>query len=1083
MFERIAIVNRGEPAMRLIHTAAELRERYGDRPRTVALHTHAERDAMFVRAADEAVRIGPGPGDPAWTTNPYLDHDELARALRASGADAAWVGWGFVAESPAFAERCEQLGITFVGPSGPVMRALGDKIGAKQLAERAGVPVAAWSGGAVADLDSAREHAERIGYPLMVKAAAGGGGRGIRRVDSADGLAVALERATAEGASAFGDPTVFLEQLVTDAHHVEVQILADGHGGVLVPGVRDCSVQRRNQKVIEESSSVVLPHERELELRRSAAELARLTEYRGAGTVEFLYQPEQDLPAFLEVNTRLQVEHTVTELTTGLDLVELQLRVAAGERLAEEPEPQVRGHAIEVRLNAEDPERGFAPASGRVELLDLPTGPGVRVDTGIAEGDPISPDYDSMIAKVLAVAPDRATALSRLRRALSQTSVLVEGGTTNRPFLLDLLRHEDVVAGRATTAWLDGLTADGGWRFTTRGDVALIAAAIDAYDAASALDRDRFYAAAARGRPQIDPELPRQIDLRYAGRQYPLTVACTGPDHYLVSCDGLRVLATVERLRRFERRLTVEDARFRVVSINQGPDELIEVDGVPHRISQDDAGLIRAPGPSVVVQITVEPGDVVESGTTVAVLESMKMETPLTAPFTGTVVEVAAGRNVQLDAGAAVVRLEPVAEADDEAAADTGSAVSFERLARPDGALVPGDPGHALDVLRRLVLGYDVPEDTVDALLGVVRTAPDDAATLRGELAVLRAYADITSLSRNRRLGDDEDAADAHSAREYLHAFLRSLDTEAEQLPASFQDKLRRALAHHDVAGLERSVELEEALYRIHLAQHDPAATTVVIGLLEGRLRAGAPDDEQDAEQLRETLDRLIVATQARQPVIGDLARRARYRAFEQPRLEQQRERVYAEVREHLRALAEDPDRPDRDGRMAALVAAPEPLLGLLEDPVTAGDGLAPMLELLTRRYYRTRELSSVRSQPIDGRQAVVADFVDPRGQGRVVAVPATADDLTDALSAAAELSRDVPPDAGAGAVADVYVTWRDAPTDLELLAAGLETDLDAAELPEPLRRVTLSVTVAPGDDLHAPERPSVEHLTFRRTE
>ena len=1081
MFQRIAIVNRGEPAMRLIHAARELREEHGDRPLAVALHTYAERDAMFVREADEAVRIGPGPGEPAGPTNPYLDLEELEDALLRSGADAAWVGWGFVAESPAFADLCQRIGVTFVGPSGEVMRALGDKIGAKQLAERAGVPVAPWSGGAVADLDEAREQAERIGFPLMVKAAAGGGGRGIRRVDDASELEGAFERATAEGAKSFGDATVFLERLVTQARHVEVQVIADAHGTVWAPGIRDCSVQRRNQKVVEESASTVLPAARAEELKAAAAELARLAGYTGAGTIEFLYQPEEDLLAFLEVNTRLQVEHTVTELTTGLDLVKLQLQVAAGEPLTGEPSAP-RGHAIEVRLNAEDPERGFAPASGRIELLDLPVGPSVRIDTGIAEGDLISPDYDSMVAKILAWGADRHEALTRLRRALSQTSVLVEGGTTNRPFLLDLLRHPDVVAGNIDIGWLDRLTAGGGWRFTTRGDVALVAAALDAYDRDSALDRDRFYASAARGRPQIDPDLPRDVDLRFGGHAYRLLVACTGPDRYLVANDGQRVLVHVERLRRFERRLTIEDQRFRVVSIRQGPDELVEVDGIPHRVSQDDAGLIRAPGPSVVVSLTVEPGEVVDGGATVAVLESMKMETPLTAPFAGTVAEVVASRNVQLDAGAPVLRLEPLAETD-EVRDDTGAEprLRFDELERPTDRLA-GDPPNALDALRRLVLGYDVPDDTVDDLLATVRHAPDDAATLQAELAVLRAFSDLASLSRNRRLGDDEDWAEDHSAREHLHAFLRSLDVDAEQLPVSFQEKLRRALAHYGVTSLDRGPALEEALFRIHLSQQRVGTTTsVVVSLLEGRLRAGAPAFDEDAELLRETLDRLIVATQARQPVIGDLARRARYRAFEQPRLKRQRDAVYAEVRDHLQALSDDPDRSDRDERMAALVAAPEPLLGLLEDPVVAGGRLAPMLELLTRRYYRTRELASVRSLQVDGREAVVADFVDPRGQGRVVAVSATAEDLTEALGTAGELSRDVSPDAGAGAVADVYVTWSDAPTDLDLLSAGLEADLDAAQLPRPLRRVTLSVTVAPGDDADAPERPSVEHLTFRR--
>jgi len=306
VFDRIAIVNRGEPAMRLIHTVRELRDRDGTGPRTIALHTEAERDAMFVREADEAVRIGPGPGEPAWQRSPYLDHDELARALLAARADAAWVGWGFVAEHADFSDRCAALGVTFIGPSGDMMRALGDKIGAKLLAEQAGVPVAPWSGGAVEDLESAREHAERIGAPLVVKATAGGGGRGIRAVRDLAGLELAYTRARAEAGAAFGDDTVFLEKMVTDARHVEVQILADKHGEVWAVGTRDCSLQRRNQKVLEESASTAMTPEQDLELRHAAAELARVAGYEGAGTVEFLFQPEAGLFAFLEVNTRLR---------------------------------------------------------------------------------------------------------------------------------------------------------------------------------------------------------------------------------------------------------------------------------------------------------------------------------------------------------------------------------------------------------------------------------------------------------------------------------------------------------------------------------------------------------------------------------------------------------------------------------------------------------------------------------------------------------------------------------------------------------------------------------------------------------
>ena len=437
--------------MRLINAVRELRVERGEDIRTIALHTAAERAAMFVREADEAVQLD----------GTYLDLGALERALVAARADAAWVGWGFVAERPEFAELCDRLGITFVGPSADVMRKLGDKIGAKLLAERADVPVAAWSGGPVDTLDAAREHAATIGYPLMIKATAGGGGRGIRRVDDDAGLAEAFESARSEGLKAFGDATVFMERVVTGARHVEVQVIADEHGTAWAVGVRDCSMQRRNQKVIEESQCIVLTPEQDRDLRAAAVRLAGVAGYQNAGTVEFLYQPAEQRFAFLEVNTRLQVEHPVTELTTGLDLVKLQLHVAAGGRLEGEP-PPTEGYAIEARLNAEDPQRAFAPAPGTIEILSLPVGPGIRVDTGVSEGDVIPPEYDSMIAKVIAAGRDRDEALARLHRALSQMTVVVDGGTTNRSFLLDLLERPEVRAGDIDTSWLDRLTAADG---------------------------------------------------------------------------------------------------------------------------------------------------------------------------------------------------------------------------------------------------------------------------------------------------------------------------------------------------------------------------------------------------------------------------------------------------------------------------------------------------------------------------------------------------------------------------------------------------------------------------------------------
>ena len=323
--ERIAVVNRGEAAVRLIRAVRELNAEYGCGITTIALHTEAERRAMFVRQADESVTLRSTSAGIA-----YLDHAALERALLESKADAVWVGWGFVAEDIAFAELCVRLGLTFIGPSPAAMRTLGDKVEAKLLAEKVGVPLAPWSGGPVGTREDARRHAEAIGYPLIIKARSGGGGRGIRKVFSPDELEVALERTQGEAERSFGDPVVFLERLVTDARHVEVQVIADNYGNVWAPGVRDCSIQRRNQKVIEESASPLLTKEQADHLRSVSADLVRTAGYRGAGTVEYLYQPDQQSFTFLEVNTRLQVEHPITEVTTGIDLVKLQIFVAGG---------------------------------------------------------------------------------------------------------------------------------------------------------------------------------------------------------------------------------------------------------------------------------------------------------------------------------------------------------------------------------------------------------------------------------------------------------------------------------------------------------------------------------------------------------------------------------------------------------------------------------------------------------------------------------------------------------------------------------------------------------------------------------
>ncbi|WP_072740213.1 ATP-binding protein, partial [Rhodococcus triatomae] len=1075
MFKRIAVVNRGEAAVRLIRAVRELNaERVGAGAiTTIALHTEAERRAMFVRQADESVTLRR-----TSAASPYLDHAELGRALREARADAIWVGWGFVAEDPSFADMVRSLGITFIGPSPEAMRLLGDKVEAKLLAEKVGVPVAPWSGGPVETRADARRHAHAIGYPLIIKARSGGGGRGIRKVWSEDELELSLERTQGEAERSFGDPVVFIERLVTEARHVEVQVIADAHGNVWAPGVRDCSIQRKNQKVIEESSSPLLTREQSDHLRTVSAELVRAADYQGAATVEYLYQPEQKIFTFLEVNTRLQVEHPITEATTGIDLVKLQIQVAAGLPLPGECPPEF-GHAVEARLNAEDADNGFAPAPGTVQLLKFPLGSGLRVDTGIDSGDVIPPDYDSMVAKIIAWGRDRSEALARLRTALRETTVVLDGGTTTKSFLLELLDRDEVVDATADTGWLDRTGVGTATGPSRTADIALLAAAIDVYDTEEARERSNFIASARGGRPRASHAIGRTIELSYQGQPYKLVVGQVGPHSYHLDGDCGPLDVEIDRLGEFQSRLTLGERRFHVVSVAGPAYHLVEVDGISHQISQDEAGVVRAPAPAVVVSVPVAVGDEVEAGSILVVLESMKMETAIRAPQAGTVREVLATVNSQVDAGAALLRVDEAAE---EAAATTTARVEF---GIPTPSAATGDPDVRLEALDRLgslravVTGYDVSGTRTRALLADYehlrgQLACNDVDLVQAELDLLTAFADVCELSRNRpTVGEDGDER-VHSPREHFHTYLHSLDAEREALPDSFRAKLSRALVHYDVTELERNREVEEAVYRIFLAQQRiENQIPVVATLLERWLTASAVTASASAE-LGDVLDRLVVATQARFPAIGDVARNLRYRVFDEPRVRANREQIYDSVRGSLAYLAERPDAADHHQRIEALVATPESLLDLLARKISQSDGeLGTLLEVVTRRHYRIRDLTDVKLTDHHGHPFVTGRFELRGDQLNLISTAGTHAELATSLDAVEHVGASVA-DPGT-VVLDLYLTWDDAPADPDELARSLQSALFAREFVTGCRRVTVSVFDSTGAD--------VRTTTFRRTE
>ncbi|WP_327011664.1 ATP-grasp domain-containing protein [Dactylosporangium sp. NBC_01737] len=1072
MFSRVAIVNRGEAAMRLIHAVRDLSAETGTRIETVALYTDADRTATFVREADIVYPLGPA------SARPYLDHAVLEQALVRTGADAAWVGWGFVAEDPAFAELCDKLGVTFIGPSAEAMRKLGDKIGSKLVAEEVGVPVAPWSRGAVATLADALRAGEEIGYPLMLKATAGGGGRGIRMVASPEDLTDAYERTSQEALRAFGSGVVFLERLVTGARHVEVQVIADGKGTAWALGVRDCSVQRRNQKIIEESASPVLAPEQAAELKASAERLAVAVGYRGACTVEFLYHPGERLFAFLEVNTRLQVEHPITEITTGTDLVKLQLHVAGGGRL-EGPQPVESGHAVEARLNAEDPDRDFAPSPGRIARLALPAGPGIRVDTGVSEGDTIPADFDSMIAKIIAYGRDRDEALARLRRAMAETTVIIEGGTTNKSFVIDLLDQPEVIDASADTGWIDRVRAEGRLVSHRHSAVALAAAAIEAYQDEEEISRHRLLSTAHGGRPQVQHETGRPLDLKLRGVGYRVSVARTGQKRYRVGVSGggdvHPVDVEIERFDEHSGRIMVNGHRFRLVTATHGPIHLVEVDGTTHRISRDEGGVVRSPAPALVVATPLAVGDEVEAGAPILVLESMKMETVLRAPFRARVRECPVSVGSQVETGTPLMRLEPLADGASGAEdTDVAEVAEIELPPEPVDVSAAERVERGLQDLCSLLLGFDVdPQDGRRLLSGYLAARADlSGRPLAGELDLLTTFADLSELSRNKPAGEfeEEPGSPVHSPREFFHSYLQSLDVERAGLPEGFQAKLRKALRHYGVTELDRTPELEAAVFRIFLAQQRMSTDVAVVSELLRQWLGGLPPLESLSERAGLTLEHLVEATQVRFPAVSDLARGVVFRWFAQPLLRRNRAKVYAAVREDLLHLDRNPDAPDRAERIQAMVASAEPLVRLIGQRIgRPGRDHAPLLEVLTRRYYGNRALSGVTVREAAGCRFVTAERTDSSGVVRIVTTAVDIAALPHAIGAVTELAAGVADD---GLVADLYVTWEDQP-DADAIAVRLAELLAEQPLPAAVRRITTTVAGTSGAVMH-------HHFTFR---
>ncbi|MGW6392160.1 acetyl/propionyl/methylcrotonyl-CoA carboxylase subunit alpha [Streptomyces sp. NPDC055103] len=633
MFDTVLVANRGEIAVRVIRTLREMGVR------SVAVYSDADADARHVREADTAVRIGPPPA-----AESYLSVPALLDAAARTGAQAVHPGYGFLAENAAFARACADAGLVFIGPTAEAISLMGDKIRAKETVKAAGVPVV--PGAADPDLvEAARE----LGAPVLLKPSAGGGGKGMRLVRDLTVLEEEIAAARREARSSFGDDTLLVERWIDRPRHIEIQVLADTHGNVIHLGERECSLQRRHQKIIEEAPSVLLTPEIRASMGAAAVEAARSCGYVGAGTVEFIV-PGVDPSAyyFMEMNTRLQVEHPVTELVTGIDLVEWQLRVASGEALPfTQDDIHLTGWAIEARICAEDPSRGFLPSGGTVLALNEPQGPGVRTDSGLSRGTEVSSLYDPMLSKVIVHAPDRPTALRRLRAALADTVTL--GVPTNAGFLRRLLAHEDVVAGDLDT----GLVERDAESLVPQGVPA------EVYAAAAAV---RLAALAPAPRDGWTDPFSVPSGWRLGGRPAPLAFPVRVPGAEPVAVEapvgarvtGTSVTVTVDGLTHHFHRsgnwLGRDGDSWHV--LDHDPVEAA-LSGAKH----GGADTLAAPMPGTVTVVKVAVGDEVEAGQSLLVVEAMKMEHVISAPHAGTVTEldVTPGSTVAMDQILAVV--------------------------------------------------------------------------------------------------------------------------------------------------------------------------------------------------------------------------------------------------------------------------------------------------------------------------------------------------------------------------------------------------------------------------------------------
>ncbi len=959
---RIGIINRGEAALRFIRAVREYNTLYGTNMQTVAFYIEVEEDAPFVKMADDVLLLSDLSGFPGKQKSPYLDHELMIEGLDRKKCDAIWVGWGFVSEDAVFAEKIENKGIVFMGPSSRAMSLLGDKIEAKELADSANVPILPWSKRAVKDLADAGKISEEIGYPVIVKAANAGGGRGIRFVRTPEELAHQFKSAQEETLRITGNDIVFIEALVVKGRHLEVQALADRHGAVYTFGVRDCSVQRKNQKIIEETPPVGLPEEMLTEMQEAAKRLILAADYTGAGTVEYLYDLDRKEFYFMEVNTRLQVEHPITETLYGVDLVKGQIDVARGKKL-DLADRIPMGAVAEVRLNAEDPDRDFSPAPGNIILFKAPAGPGIRVDSGIEQGSTIPSEFDSMVAKVIAHAPTRPEALARLEQALHALRINIHNGTTNRAFLLELLNHEAIKAGGVHTGFVEELLKT---RIVEQQEektrAALLAGAVEMYYRQFGTDYINFEEEISRiGRPRtLQNAEGYEISLTSSGNSYKFQVRDMGGDTFHIRYEDKDLICRYRKGDQ-ESLLILNEKRYNILMVNRADMMQCEVDGYPVMLESDSGGYVKSPSPAIVLSVNTEVGQKVKKGDILLILEAMKMEMLVESPGDGVVSEICVGDGAQITAGQALVMLDLKDQEEEEEKA-TAEPVSFDNMQ------VDGEEKwkYLLRKLNAVFLGFDYGSSSLKAFKQLFDFASANSGYKRRLvpelIRILDAYTAVEQLFTSKEVLNNSFARPMSYQEMLTHYFLRDKDRE-KGLPEGFLNDLNRCTAFYHPEDTDKRTR-NQALFHIFQShgrlnkKHD--ILKQILFALES-----LPISREDHPELSGVIGRIVALTQTIDPSAADAALYARYKIIDTVTVDEIK-RLQSEAIEKMLEESE------RNGFMDVIIDSAADIMDRLAEMALENNPKhnALGLEAMGRRLNRDREFKKGEIRSAEGLNA-----------------------------------------------------------------------------------------------------------------